>query len=84
MLPTSPKSGTLVLFQPPPQAYSLSSQQHRHAGRSGVIYRVDNDSFAWVLFGRDLVLVNTAYLYEPPCADGDADKRRRGRGPVGV
>jgi len=64
MLPTSPKPGMLVLFQPPPQAYSRSSKQHRHAGRSGLIYRVDNDSFAWVLFSDGMLLVNTAYLFE--------------------
>lgn len=64
MLLTGPKPGTLVFFQPPPQAYSRSSKQHQYAGRSGLIYRVDNDSFAWVLFDRDLVLVNTAYLFE--------------------
>ena len=66
MLPTSPKPGTLVLFQPPLQAYSLSSKQYRYAGRSGFIYRADNDSFAWGWFGKDLVLVNTGYLSLSP------------------
>ena len=64
MLPTGPKPGTLVFFQPPPQAYSRSSKQHQYAGRSGLIYRVDNDSFAWVLFSDGMLLVNTAYLFE--------------------
>lgn len=62
VLPTSPKPGTLVLFQPPPQAYSLSSKQHQCRGQAGVLYRADNDSFAYVLFAHDLLLVNTAYL----------------------
>lgn len=63
MLPTSPKAGTLVRFQPPDNVYSRSSLQHRYRGDVGVIYQVYNDSFAWVLFARHPLFVNSDYLY---------------------
>lgn len=62
MLPGFPRQGDLVRFYPPEMAYTAQSVQGRVKGQVGLIYEVYSDSFAWVQFGKDLVLVNTAYL----------------------
>jgi len=54
----------LVSFNPPEGAYSTESLQHQYRGQTGLVKDVWNDSYAYVLFHRRLVLCNTAYLTE--------------------
>lgn len=61
-LETYPREGDLVRFEPPELAYSADCAQTQVVGQTGTVYRVDNDSYTMVFFGKDLVLVNTAYL----------------------
>ena len=63
MLPGYPAVGELVRFDPPFLAYSSDSAQAQVAGQTGLIHRVECDSWAWVFFRKSLVLVNTAYLF---------------------
>lgn len=77
MLPGFPNPGDLVRFSPPETAYTPRSAQAQVQGQVGVIYAAYNDSYAWVLFHRALVLVNTAYL-ELETAEA---KPRGGRAP---
>ena len=77
MLPGFPRRGDLVRFCPPEMAYTARSAQGLAQGQSGLIYEVYSDSYAWVLFDRRIVLVNTAYL-EPETAEA---KPRGGRAP---
>lgn len=62
MLPGFPLPGMLVRFVPPDGAYSAQSFQAAHAGQTGVIFQVFNDSYVSVWFEKDLFYVNTAYL----------------------
>jgi len=62
MLPGFPNPGDLVRFKPPETAYTPFSAQAQVQGQVGVIYAAYNDSYAWVLFHRALVLVNANYL----------------------
>lgn len=57
-----PRHGDLVRFDPPEQSYSAQCAQTQKAGQTGTVFKVDNDSFVTVWFGKDLVFVNTAYL----------------------
>lgn len=63
MLPTFPRRGDRVVFDPPDQAYSQGCAQQHYAGCTGVVFLVPNDSWALVQFGCAIVLVNTAYLH---------------------
>lgn len=56
------KTGQLVRFDPPPGAYSKSSEQHHRRNQTGIVYRIWADDRAEVLFGRILITTNTAYL----------------------
>jgi hypothetical protein len=58
----------MVWFNAPDLAYSRSSKQQHYNGQIGQLYRFFNDSYGYVLFGRELLLINTSYLtlHDPP------------------
>ena len=68
--------GAMVWFNAPDLAYSRSSKQQHYNGQIGQLCRFFNDSYCYVLFGRELLLVNTSYLtlHDPP-------PKLAGRGP---
>lgn len=53
----------MVQFNAPNLAYSPSSKQSYYNGQIGQFYQQFNDSYGYVLFGRDLLLINLSYLY---------------------
>ena len=62
----------LVSFNPPEGAYSEGCLQHQYRGQIGLVKDLWNDSYAYVLFHRKLVLCNTAYLTDTRAAKQEA------------
>lgn len=63
VIPPNLVEGAMVRFEAPDLAYSPSSKQFHYNGQIGQFYQRFNDSYCYVLFGRDLLLLNSSYLH---------------------
>lgn len=55
------KYGDLVLFMPPPAAYSQQSQQARCVGKKGFVARMQSEEYGLVVFPDGPCLLNLRY-----------------------
>lgn len=63
VIPPNLVEGTMVRFEAPNLAYSPSSKQSHYNGQIGQLYQYFSDSYCYVLFGPDLLLLNSNYLH---------------------
>lgn len=63
VIPLNLAEGAMVRFEAPNLAYSPSSKQSYYNGQIGQFYQQFNDSYCYVLFGQDLLLLNSNYLH---------------------
>lgn len=63
VIPPNLAEGAMVRFEAPNLAYSPSSKQSHYNGQIGQLYQYFSDSYCYVLFGPDLLLLNSNYLH---------------------
>ena len=61
MLLNKLKRGDMIVFSPPPGAYSRKSLQHRYAGSKGFIARMQSEEYGLVVFPDGPCLLNLRY-----------------------
>ena len=55
------KRGDMILFMPPPAAYSQQSKQARCAGKKGFIAKMQSEEYGLVVFPDYKCLCNLSY-----------------------